>query len=246
MPASASHARKSPDEKAAPPGNTPAQQVVTFLLIVHLICIAVALASYTRRSALQSRMLNLFAVYTRTLDLDPYVAPYHISQYDALSGVNPQDDELFLAFETTTDDGETQTYNFSDFGLSTPDSQRRFRAYATEMYYGINSEDPEAPAFFARIAGGFALRRMETDTGVLRLMRHMSQPRLLEELQPGFPPDPSAAKYVVPLYEADILLDNEEVQVIKREPRTQVAPVRAETSRSRTAPASGPTQETHE
>ena len=203
------------------------QQLVSLLLIIHLFCVLIVLTSYTRRSALQNRLLALLAPYVRTLNLAPASAPYHLTQYDALTGDNPQDDEHYIELEITGADGAREVHNLNEFALSFPDARRRYRSLATEMAYSL-SEEANAEnrlAEIARAAAAFGLKRYGADAGVLRLKHHLSQPRLLDQLQEGFPEDPLASRYIVTSYEADVLLDDDgEVQLIKREDRTQVAP----------------------
>jgi hypothetical protein len=204
------------------------QQVVSLLIVLHLFCVIVALSSYTRRSPLQMRLLNLLAPYTRTLNIAPASAPFHLTQYDALTGEFEHDDEHYLELTITTPDGQTETHNLNVAALAFPDARRRYRSFATEMVYaqGDGFDGENRLAELAKAAAGYGLRRWNADTGVLRLKHHLSQPRLLENLQEGFPDDPRDERYLVTRYEADVLLDEDgEVQLIKREAKEQVAPV---------------------
>jgi hypothetical protein len=206
------------------------RQVVSLVLIVHLFCVLVALTSYTQRSALQDRLLNVLAWYTRTFDIAPTVAPYHYTQYDALTGDADLDDEIYLEIDIENAAGERIAYRLDQLGFGFPDAHRRFSAYAREMAFYVNeggSGDTELGEF-AKSVARFALSKLGTDVGVLRLKRHISQPRSLLNLREGFPEDPLATAYERVLYEADILLaDDGEPQVIKREGRGEVAPVRS-------------------
>jgi hypothetical protein len=204
------------------------QQIVSLLIVLHLFCVFLAVTSYTRRSPLQARLLNMLAAYTRTINLAPAQAPYHLTQYDSLIGINPQDDEHFIELEITGENGEREFHNLNEFTIALPDAKRRYRTLSSEMVYNLDeSEDANRLTEIAKAAAAFGLRRHGADTGVLRLKHHMSQPRLLANLQAGFPPDPLASQYIVTRYEADVLLDDDgEVQLVKREDRSQVAPVR--------------------
>jgi hypothetical protein len=216
---------KSFAEKTAPPA---VQQIVSLLLVLHLFCVALVVTAYTRASALQVRLLDIMALYTRTLDLAPAVAPYHLTQYDALISDNPQDDEHYLELEFVNAEGETEVHNLNEAALPLPDARRRYRTLASEMVYsmGEGTENENRLGQLARAAAAYGLRKWDAEVGVLRLKHHLSQPRLLANLQPGFPPDPTAEPYLMTSYEADVLLDDEgEVQLIKREAKNQVAPV---------------------
>lgn len=204
------------------------QQIVSLLIVLHLFCVLVALSSYTRRSPLQVRLLNMLAPYARTLNIAPASAPFHLTQYDALTGDFEHDDEHYLELTITTADGETQTHNLNVAALPFPDARRRYRTYATEMVYAQSDgvEGETRLAELAKAAAGYGLRRWHADAGVLRLKHHLSQPRLLANLQEGFPENPRDERYLVTRYEADVLLDEDgDVQLIKREAKEQVAPV---------------------
>ncbi len=211
--------------RTCPPG---VQQVVSLVLVVHLFCVAVALSSYTQRSALQDRLLDLLAPYTRTLDLAPTVAPYHYTQYDALTGDADLDDEIYIEIDIENAGGEREVVRLDQLGFGFPDAHKRFSAYAREMAFYANETgagDTELGEF-AKSVARYALGKLGTDVGVLRLKRQISQPRALVNLREGFPQDPLAPEYERVLYEADILLaDDGEPQVIKREGRGEVAPV---------------------
>jgi hypothetical protein len=53
------------------------RSVLSILIFVHLFCVAVVLSSNLRRSALQNRLVSIFAVYTQLLDFDPDFTPYY-------------------------------------------------------------------------------------------------------------------------------------------------------------------------
>lgn len=204
-----------------------AQQIISLLIILHLFCVFLVLTSYTRRSALQNRLLSLMAPYVRTLNLAPASAPYHLTQYDALTGDNSQDDEHFLELEITGADGQPQFHNLNEGSVAFPDARRRYRALASEMVYTLADEatGDNRLAEYSRAAASYALKHYGADAGVIRLKHHLSQPRLLSQLRDGYPEDPHSSNYIVTSYEADVLLDDDgEVQLIKREDRTQVAP----------------------
>lgn len=223
--------------RAASPGALPSattQQVVSLLLILHFSCVFLALSTYNalgsfrRPSALQERLLAVLLPYTRTLDIEPGLAPYHLTQYDATTNDNDLDDEYFLEIETAGSDGKPIFRNLNAFSNSFPDAQRRFRTYAVQAAFFLSlGEEGEAPfGEFLRSAAGFALRQLQVEQGVLRLKRHISQTRLLSNLGSEFPPDPLADRYIETLYEANVLLDEDgEAQVIRREGPAVLAPV---------------------
>jgi hypothetical protein len=207
------------------------------LIIVHLFCVIVALSSYQRQSQLQARLLELFAAYTRTLNFAPLSAPYQLSSYDPISGENAADDDLYIEVEVRQPDGTVKTVDLKQLGLSTPEAARRFRAYAAEMFYAVAGEDSNSATRFAQAAGGFVLKKSGVESGILRLKRHMSQPRRTADLEAGFPPDnPHAPQYVLTLYEADVSwFEGDPAPLVnKREGVGQTAPVRSVNPRSGT------------
>ena len=176
--------RSTADPSTAPPA---VQQVVSLALVLHLFCVFLALSSYTRRSPLQSRVLGLLAPYTRTLALAPSVAPYHLTQYDALTGDHPEDDENYLELEVVGPDGEPEFHDLGAFALDFPDARRRYRTLASEMVYSLAPDAVSENRLneLARAAAAYGLRRLGATEGVLRLRRHMSQPRSLAHKAPG-------------------------------------------------------------
>lgn len=222
----------SPRSPGPPSATT--QQIISLLLVIHFFCVFVALSSYTalatymRPSALQERLRELLAPYSRTLLISPSLAPYHLTHYNPLSGSGEFDDEVYLELTVTQPDGQQQVVNLASFGSSLPEDQARFRTYAKNMAFYLSREAAGEIEFseFARAAAGFGLQKLATDVGVLRLKRHISQVRLLEDKDPEYSDDPHDARYILTLYEADVVLaDDGEVQLIKREGRGEVAPV---------------------
>jgi hypothetical protein len=222
-----SSAPSPPSGRTCSPG---VQQFVSLVLILHLFCVLVALTSYTQRSPLQDRLLSVLAPYTRTLDIAPTVAPYHYTQYDALTGDGDLDDEIYIEIDIENAAGEREKHHLDQLGFGFPDAHKRYSSYAREMAFYVTETgggDTELGEF-AKSVTRYALTELGADAGVLRLKRHISQPRALVNLREGFPQDPLAVEYERVLYEADILLaDDGEPQVIKREGRGEVAPVRS-------------------
>lgn len=223
----------SSPRSSGPPSAT-TQQIISLLLVIHFFCVFVALSSYTalatytRPSALQERLRDLLAPYSRTLLIAPSLAPYHLTHYNPLSGAGEVDDEVYLELTVTSPAGEARAVDLANFGSSFPDDQARFRTYAKNMAFYLSREAAGEIEFseFARAAASYGLRQLDTDVGVLRLKRHISQVRLLEDKDPEYSDNPADARYILTLYEADVVLaDDGEVQLIKRAGRGEVAPV---------------------
>src|SRR5215211_3723548 len=69
------------------------RSVVSLLLCIHLLCVAVVLASNFRRSPLQTRLVSIFAPYTKLLNFDPQFTPY----YHTLG--RPVDDDAWITVD---------------------------------------------------------------------------------------------------------------------------------------------------
>ncbi len=225
---------RSPAAPSGAPPSATTQQVVSLLLVLHLSVVFLSLSTYNalgsfrRPSALQDRLMEVLRPYTRTLDIEPGLAPYQLTQYDATNNANDLDDEYFLELEIEDEEGQPIITNLNQYGGGSPDSRQRFRAYAVQAAFFLSLQTDGEVAFgeFMRSAAGFALRQMNVDSGVLRLKRHISQPRLLSDLGSEFPPDPHDERYIDTLYEANVLLaDDGEPQLIKLEGAAVVAPV---------------------
>lgn len=55
------------------------RQFGSLAIVLHLLLVFVALSANYAPSALQQRLLDVFAVYTRALNLDPNFTPYHLT-----------------------------------------------------------------------------------------------------------------------------------------------------------------------
>jgi hypothetical protein len=205
------------------------QQVVSLLLVLHLFCIVLAMSTFTRRSGLQERLLDVFAPYTRMLYLAPTSAVYQLCQYDALTGGYPRDDDHYLEIEFINSAGERESHALDEQALGVPESKRRYREYAALMF--VSSLEDGGNEYYlgemAKSAAKFAMQKYDVDVATLRLKRHLSQPRSLSNLSEGFPADPNADQYKLTSFEADMIWDRDEDEIllVKREDKAQVSPV---------------------
>jgi hypothetical protein len=208
------------------------RSIASLLLCMHLICVAIVLSSNFRRSALQARLVSIFAAYTQLLHFDPEFTPY----FHTLG--RPADDDAWLVIDlyAAADQPVSQqplvkTMQLPTDGTNWLDNRRRAFQLAKLL---AASADPAPPQVanddltseIARAVGGWAIQKTGNGRAVLRCIRRASQPFNLTALNPGFPPDrPTDAAYDATLYEADVWMDEDrQVQVQKRASRAEVAP----------------------
>jgi hypothetical protein len=222
-----------------------ARSVLSLLICIHLFCVAVVLSSNFRRSALQARLVSIFAGYTKLLHFDPEFTPY----YYTLGRTSDDDTWLTIDLYPSADQpvGQQQvakTIRLPDGGSNL--FENRARAFQLAKLLAMNAEpgndNDDLTGEIARSVGGWAMRTTGNHRAVVRCIRRMSQPYDLSTLNPGFPADrPKDPTYEAMLYDADVWTDEDgQVQVLKRASRAEVAPRQSGTSPT-TAPAADPT-----
>jgi hypothetical protein len=205
------------------------RSIISLALCIHLVCVAAVLASNFRRSALQARLVSIFAAYTKLLNFDPNYTPY----YYTLG--RPADDDTRLVIDLYPSAEQPVAQQQITKSLQLPEGGS---AWLGERRRGIRlaqlladnaapeSENEDITSEIARSVGGRALRTTECGRAVVRCMRRMSQPYDLATLNPGYPADrPTDIAYDTTIYEADVWLDEDKrVQVQKRVSRAEAAP----------------------
>lgn len=218
---------------ASPPqnadGSAIGRSIVSLLLFIHLFCVAVVLASNFRRSLLQSRLVSIFAAYTQLLDFDPHFTPYFYTFG------RPVDDDTWLEVDLYADAEKPvaaqsilKSTRLPEGGTNWLGDRRRHFHLARLL---AASADPEGEqdditGEIARSVAARLMREVQGHRAVVRCVRRMSQRFDLSDLRPGFPPDrPADPAYNVMVYEADVWIDEDnQVQVLKRASRAEVAP----------------------
>jgi hypothetical protein len=221
------------------------RSVVSLALVIHLFCIGVVLASNFRRSVLESRLVSIFAAYTRSLHFDPDFTPY----YYTLG--RPVDDDTWFVIDLypSADQPVDQqrgvgAIKLPDSGSNWLENRRRSIQLArllADRAESQNDVDQDAASELAKCVGRWAMQNSGNKRAVIRVVRHMSQPYDLSALNPGFPPgDPRSPAYDMTVYEADAWIDEDnQVQVLRRASRAEVAP-RAGSSGETATPAREP------
>jgi hypothetical protein len=208
--------------------NPTTRSIVTLLLIMHFTCVFVVLSSNNFRSPLQNRLVRIFGFYTQLLNFDPNFTPYALTLGEATDDVAFVVDLYADGEKAVTQQPLLKTVTLPDRGSKLLDSQKRY--YNLGRVIALNS-DPLNPmdditSEIARAVGGRIMAENDARRCVLRCVRRASQPMDIEQVLPGFPRDnPTDPRYDIPIYEADVWLDEDnQVQAIKRSAANEVAP----------------------
>ena len=182
---------------------------VSLLIVLHLVCVGIALTSNLYRSSLQGRLIGVLRPYLGLLNLDPDFTPYHLTHGQ------PLDEDHFLEVEVLSPSGQTrrETLERVDrWGFA----GRRYRRLAYLMAYHAKAENDHINAALARAVAVAVLGEQEDLRAIVRCKRHESQPRRLTELAAGFPEDPDDLRYEQTVYEAEVWWAGGKLQVQKR------------------------------
>jgi hypothetical protein len=213
---------------------------VSLLLVLHLFCVAVVLASNFRRSLLQSELVRIFAAYTRSLNFDPQFTPY----YHTLG--RPIDDDAIIVLDLYAKGEEpaaaqplVKTVRLPEGGSNWLTSRKRYFQLARllALYADPENENDDLTSEIARSVGARILRETGNQRAVLRCIRRESQPPPTVPLAAGYPEDaPTDPAYDRVVYEADVWLDEDGAQVQKRASAAEVAPRQNNSSSTRPTP----------
>jgi len=236
------HVTSQKADESAQQSQAMLRSIVSLVLCIHLFCVAVVLASNFRHSPLQSRLVSIFAPYTKLLDFDPEFTPYYYTL-----GRNSDDDTWLVidlypsADQSVTQQQIAQTMRVPEAGSNWLDERRRGFQLAKLLAARADpeAEDDNITGEIARSVGGWAMRQSGNKRAVVRCMRRMSQPFDLATLNPGFPPDrPTDPAYDATVYAADVWIDeDQQVQMQKRASRAEVAPRQRESGSSSGSPS---------
>jgi hypothetical protein len=205
------------------------RSLVSLALFIHLLCVGVVLCSNFRRSRLQSDLVRIFSAYTQLLNFDPDFTPYYYTFGREM------DDDTWLTVDLYADANQPvasqsllTTVRLPDGGTNWLGERRRYFRLAQLLAANASpdAENDDATAEIARAVGGRVIKEQKAGRAVVRCVRRMSQPFNLTMLNPGFPPDrPTDSAYDQLVYEADVWIDEDnQVQVLKRASRAEVAP----------------------
>ena len=199
---------------------------VSLLLLIHLVCVGVALASNLHRSSLQARLMEILQPYLGSVNLDPDFTPYHLTQGQ------PLDDDHFLEVEVVASGSKVATIRDLPSGSVELEqgnrwgfARRRYRRLAYAIAYHARSENDHLTGILARAVAALVLDQEDGRQAIVRCQQHESQPRQLDELAAGFPENPVAEQYHRKVYEADVWFAEGSFRVQKRVTEEEVAPL---------------------
>ena len=188
---------------------------VSLLIVIHLICVLIALSSNLHRSSLQARLVQVLRPYLGLVNLDPDFTPYHLTHGQIL------DDDHFLEVERVSVAGDDSSLVATERTILGSGNRwgfaaRRYRRLAYAVAYHAEVEDDHITAALARATAGLVGRPGDSTQWIVRCWRHESQPRRITELAAGFPVDPLDPQYQQSVYAADVWLAEGVLQVQKR------------------------------
>lgn len=188
------------------------------------------------------RLVGIFAPYTQGLAFDPGTIPY----YHTLG--REQDDDAILLIDLYPDSesplaGQAILKTVPLPAGESPwlESRRRYLALAKIIQQNApegeeagQDRDATAAEVVKAVGRGIIVEnRLESGKfprAVVRCIRRMSQPRVLEPNY-GLPADPATTAYDVPLYTADVWIDEDgQTVIVKRAARNEQAPLQRSSS----------------
>src|SRR2546423_1220185 len=145
------------------------RSVVSLALCIHLVCVAIVLASNFRRSPLQARLVSIFAPYTKLMHFDPEFTPYYYTFG------RPLDDDTWLVIDlyASADQPVTQQQIASTVRLPEGGSRwlgNRRRAFQLARLLAASadreSENDDVTSEIARSVGGWTMRKTDNTRAV--------------------------------------------------------------------------------
>ncbi len=213
-------------EKQPPPAW---QSWLSLAVMLHGICIAVALSANYSPSELQTRVLAILSPYLNGLGFHPAGTPYYLTQGEYLD-VDWRL-EWLPAGEDENDEESWQTA-IPVAGRVSPMRQRERMLLREFAASSGDTDDPGAEGRAAELARSLAryLRlERELPAVALRLRRHTLQPP--EAIRSPDPEDrdPDSPLYFDVVYRAAIVVDGDRVEIIGRASEAEEAATRGVT-----------------
>jgi hypothetical protein len=216
-----------------------ARTVASLLLFVHLFAAAIAAAAYTQPSFLQQRLHDLCEPYLRNLHLTALPVSYPFARYH-LTHALPSDVDFTCEVRFAGADGQ-QTVVIPPAGLLPPVRYARYQRLANAAGTLASSEQGEdAAAILLKAIGGSVLKRSGVEQGTLRVQAHYLPE--LEDMPSVDAGRTAPLENYANVYEADVLVSNGQVDILKKAETLEVAPSSRPNARSQrppTAPRKG-------
>lgn len=204
--------------ESCPLGETP-RTFISFLLLVHCFSVFVVLSANYAPSALQGRLVTLFAPYTRRLNFDP-------PDYTRFHLTHAAEEHDFHFIEVTAPESADQPLAvMPDKGWHGSERYQRYYRLAYALAFSANREFDSVSGEFAKAIGAHVMAANDVGRVVVRCRWHRAQP--LERPGGGASPavDPLDPSFYESVYEADVwIADDDSVQVLKKSSGREVAP----------------------
>ncbi len=192
------------------------QSWVSLAIVLHAICVGIALAANYSPSPLQSRVLEILGPYVSGLGFHPGGTPYYLTHGDYL------DVNWRLEWLPEGEDESDESAWKVALPSSPPFSPRHQREAALLRELGAllaAEDDPEAPQRAALLAQALA-RDLRIDRDLparaIRLRRHTLQPPEAISSTDADDRDPNSSVYFDTVYRADIIVDGQRIEIIGR------------------------------
>ncbi len=198
-----------------------ARTVASLLLFVHLFAVVVTVTAYTQPSLLQQRLDELFDPYLRNLHLTALPVSYPFARYH-LTHALPSDVDFTCRVQFDGADGE-ESVVLPPPGLTLPIRTRRYQRLVNAAGALASSEEADdAAAILPKAIGGSILRQNDVSQGSLTLTAHFLPE--LEDMPAVDDGERRALENYSNVYEADVLANNGQVDILKKSETLEVAP----------------------
>lgn len=214
-----------PDPAAPQPQWSPEVRTwVSLLLFAHLFAVFVAVTTYTRPSAVQERLHEMFAPYLRNLHLTAYPVTYPFARYQ-LTHALPADVDFTCQVEFKGRDGSAETISIPALPMQPLVRYRRYQALANATGALAESETSEEfNGILPRAIAGSILKARGVAQATFRCRSH-ELPEM-EALGGTEPARRAALENYRDVYEAQVFVTSGSVEVLKKATTLEVAPVK--------------------
>lgn len=214
-----------PTSETTAPAST-GQTVLSLLLFVYLFGVALAMLSYTNASPIEQRVLEVMP-YLKVLDIDPVhtypsLARWHLTHFQT-GDTQPVDVDFTVEITVQHEGGPDETVTIPPPGIWPPQRLRRYQSLANVMGCVIGNEEFEG--LLPKAIAGSILRQAGSRRGKIRIVAH--DLASLEDLDSDRKErrDPNGSAYRRVVYEAQVLIGRDTVNLLKTSAAGEVAPV---------------------
>ncbi len=210
--------------------------LVSLLLFAHLFAVVVAVTAYTQPSALQLRLHRLFSPYLRNLHLTALPNSYPFARFH-LTHANTTDVDFSIEIEAHRADGASEVVGLPPTPLQPLVRFRRYQALANATGSLATGEMGDAVvSILPKTVAGAVLRAENAEGGVIRI-RSLGLPDF-DDMASLAEMARAARENVSTVYEAQVIISPESVELLRKSTTLEVAPVETGTRGRGAAPAS--------